>query len=107
MQMPDGTTANRNYIWLSDWQLENINHNYLLPVDLETYRQLQNHIAVPLLQVWLYATVHAGIFEKRYHDLCQILNITKYKHPSKIKEKLGAHSLAEIVRYAYRAGLID
>jgi hypothetical protein len=41
--MPDGTTADRNYIWLSDWQLENINHNHLLPIDLETYRQLQNH----------------------------------------------------------------
>ena len=58
-QMPDGSMADRNYVWLSEWQLENINHNHLLPVDLETYRQLQNHIAkalVPLLQVWLYAT---------------------------------------------------
>jgi len=66
-QMPDGTSADRNYVWLSEWQLENINDNPLLPVDLETYRQLQNHIAkalVPLLQVWLYATAHAGFFEK-------------------------------------------
>ena len=55
-QMPDGSTADCNYVWLSEWQLENINHNHLVPVDLETYRQLQNHIAkalVPLLQVWL------------------------------------------------------
>jgi hypothetical protein len=58
-QMPDGSRADRNYVWLSEWQLENINHNHLLPVDLETYRQLQNHIAkalVPLLQIWLYVT---------------------------------------------------
>jgi DNA-binding NarL/FixJ family response regulator len=32
---------------------------------------------------------------------------TVSNHLAKIKEKLGAHSLAEIVRYAYRAGLID
>jgi DNA-binding NarL/FixJ family response regulator len=32
---------------------------------------------------------------------------TVSNHVAKIKEKLGAHSLAEIVRYAYRAGLID
>ena len=102
-QMPDGTMADRNYIWLSEWQLENINHNHLLPVDLETYRQLQNHIAkalVPLLQVWLYATAHVGFFEKRYRDLCQILNITQYKHPSKIKEKLGP-SLNELQKHRY------
>ena len=91
-QMPDGSRADRNYVWLSEWQLENINHNHLLPVDLEIYRQLRNHIEkalVPLLQVWLYATSRAGFFEKRYHDVCQILNITQYKHTSKIKEKLG------------------
>lgn len=105
-QMPDGSRADRNYVWLSEWQLENINHNHLLPVDLETYRQLQNHIAkalVPLLQVWLYATVHAGVFEKRYRDLCQILNITQYKHPSKIREKLGP-SLNELQKHGYLSG---
>ena len=105
-QMPDGTLADQNYVWLSEWQLENINHNHLLPLDLETYRQLKNHIAkalVPLLQVWLYATLQAGFFEKRYRDLCQILNITEYKHTSKIKEKLGP-SLDELQRHRYLAG---
>ena len=105
-QMPDGSRADRNYVWLSEWQLENINHNHLLPVDLETYRQLQNHIAkalVPLLQVWLYATSQVGFFEKRYRDLCQILNITQYKHPSKIKEKLGP-SLNELQKHRYLSG---
>ena len=98
--------ADQNYVWLSEWQLENINHNHLLPVDLETYRQLKNHIAkalVPLLQIWLYATAQVGFFEKRYRDLCQILNITQYKHPSKIKEKLGP-SLNELQKHRYLSG---
>ncbi len=55
---------------------------------------------MPLLQVWLYATSQVGFFEKRYRDLCQILNITQYKHPSKIKEKLGP-SLNELQRHRY------
>ncbi|MFN8009052.1 MAG: hypothetical protein U0V70_18890 [Terriglobia bacterium] len=102
-QMPDGKVADQNYIWLSEWQLENINRNYLLPIDLETYRQLKNHIAkalVPLLQVWLYASLQVGFFEKRYRDLCQILNVTEYKHFSKISEKLGP-SLNELKKYRY------
>jgi hypothetical protein len=44
MEMPDGSTAERNYVWLSDWQIENINNNYLMPIDFETYRKLRNHI---------------------------------------------------------------
>ena len=64
-----------------------INHNFLLPIDLETYRKLKNHISkalVPLLQVWLFASHKAGSFEKRYDELCEILNLQKYKAPSLI-----------------------
>jgi hypothetical protein len=103
--MPDGTTADRNYVWLSEWQLENINGNYLLPIDLETYRKLKNHIAkilVPLLQVWLYASRAEGRFEKRYSELCQILDITFHKHLSLIKRQLEP-SLTELQRYGYLA----
>jgi two-component system invasion response regulator UvrY len=32
---------------------------------------------------------------------------TVSNHLAKIKEKLGAHSLADVVKYAYRSGLID
>jgi hypothetical protein len=105
-EMPDGTVAAMNYVWLSDWQLENINNNHLLPVDLEAYRKLKNHIAkalVPLLQIWLYATREGGSFEKRYRDLCQILNICQYQHLSKIREKLGP-SLEELKEHCYLAG---
>lgn len=58
-ELSDGKIADKNYVWLSEWQLQNINANHLLPIDLEAYRELKNHISkalVPLLQVWLYAT---------------------------------------------------
>lgn len=102
-EMPGGGVADKNYIWLSEWQLENINNSHLLPIDYETYKQLKNHIAkalVPLLQIWLYATRDEGYFEKRYDELCQHLNIRQYHHVSKIKEKL-APALNELKSYSY------
>lgn len=104
-EIEPGVIADRNYIWFSDWQLQNINNNYLIPVDLETYRQLKNHIAktlVPLLQVWLFASRVDGCFEKRYDELCQILSIRQYQYLSRVKEQLGP-SLNELQQHGYLA----
>lgn len=102
-ELDDGTTADKNYVWLSDWYLENINAYYLLPIDFDTYKQLKNNIAkalIPLLQIWLYASREQGVFEKRYDEICQILNIAQYSYPSKIKEKI-APSLNELIKQDY------
>jgi hypothetical protein len=104
--LPDGAVADKNYVWLSDWQLENINSNYLLPIDLDTYRKLRNQIAkilVPLLQVWLYASRAEGRFEKRYPELCEILDIVCHKHLSLIRRQLEP-SLLELTEHGYLAG---
>ena len=103
--LPDGTVADQHYVWLSEWQMENINSNYLLPIDIDTYRQLKNQIAkilVPLLQVWLYATRAEGRFEKRYTELCQILDIANHKPLSLIRRQLEP-SLAELTHHGYLA----
>jgi Replication initiator protein A len=105
MEVAEGKIADMNYVWLAPWQRENIAANYQLPIDFETYCQLRNHIAkalVPLLQIWLYTSIRAGHFEKSYTDLCQLLNIRRYEHLSKIKEVL-APSLDELVRAGYLA----
>jgi hypothetical protein len=104
-ELPDGKVADKNYVWFSDWQLQNINSNHLLPIDLEAYRELKNHIAkalVPLLQIWLYATRNEGFFEKRYDELCQILNIQHYRYLSLILRTLGP-SLDELKEFGYIA----
>lgn len=102
-ELEDGTIADKNYVWLSDWYLENLNSYYLLPIDFEAYKQLNNHVAkalIPLLQIWLYASRELGRFEKRYSDICQTLNISQYKHLSDIKRKFG-DSLDELVEHQY------
>lgn len=104
-ELPDGTVADKNYIWLSEWQLENINNNYVLPIDFETYKSLKNYISkalVPILQVWLYTSQEEGAFEKRYDEFCQYLNVRQYDHLSKIKEKLSP-ALDELVAHGYIA----
>jgi len=104
-ELPDGKMADKNYVWFSDWQLQNINSNYLLPIDLEAYRELKNHIAkalVPLLQIWLYATRDEGVYEKKYAELCQILNIQQYKYLSLIRRTLEP-SLNELKQVGYIA----
>jgi hypothetical protein len=95
----DGAVADRNYVWLSSWQLENLNHNYVLPIDLGEYQRLKSPIAkalVPLLYVWFYASTNS--VQKRYTDLCQLLSIRSYPQISRAKEKLspGLTELAEV-----------
>ncbi len=102
-ELSDGRRADKNYIWFSEWQLQNINNNHLLPIDLEAYRELKNHIAkalVLLLQVWLYATRRDGVYEKRYDELCQFLNIQRYRYKSLIRRTLGP-SLDELKQFGY------
>jgi hypothetical protein len=104
-ELSDGKVADKNYVWFSDWQIQNINNNHLLPIDLEAYRELKNHIAkalVPLLQIWLYATRREGVYEKRYDELCQFLNIQRYRYESLIKRTLGP-SLDELKQFGYLA----
>lgn len=102
-ELEDGSVSDRHYVWLSNWQLENINTNHLLPIDFEAYKKLKSHIGkalVPMLQVWLFASVEKGSCEKRYDELCQYLNISQYQHLSKIKEKLGP-ALEELKSHSY------
>jgi hypothetical protein len=101
--LPDGTVAQRNYVWLSEWQLNNINSNFTLPIDIEVYRRLRNHIAkalVPHLQIWLYTSRSDGCFVKRYDQLCQLLGLREQKHASRIRQQLGP-SLDELREHAY------
>lgn len=102
-QMADGSTAETNYVWLSDWQLANINNYYQISVDRNAYLGLKFDIGKALavaLQVWLYASEHRGYFAKKYEDLCEFLSITKHKYRSKILRQLQA-PLDELVEVGW------
>ena len=103
-EMEDGQIADRIYVKVSDWLLENFENNYVLPIDYELYRELRFPIAkalVPLFQIWFYAARRNHFqpkIEKRYKELSELLGIRPAKHLSKIKETLEP-SLQELKQY--------
>lgn len=92
--LDDGTKAEENYVWFSEWQLKNINSNKsFVRVDLAEYFKVKNTLAkalIPVLQNWFYPDMvrELGYFEKRYDAFCQFFKTTQYNYLSKIKEKL-------------------
>jgi hypothetical protein len=92
-------------VYLSEWQLNNLNHGYLLPLDFNAYVQLRRDISKALfghLSVWFYASRGQDI-EKKYRDLCELLSVRAYPHVSKAKAVL-APSLDELVSIRYLSG---
>lgn len=101
-ELTDGTRSEHYQVYLSQWQLTNLNEGYLLPLDFNAYLRLRRDISKALfghLSVWFYASRGQAI-EKRYEDLCQLLNIRAYPHLSKASSVL-APSLDELVDIGY------
>ncbi len=99
--LDDGSVANCNYVWLSEWGIDNL--QTVVPIDLVTYSKLKNQTAkllVPHLQVWLYASRNQNIFRKNYVQFCALLGITQYSSKSKVIEKL-APAMSELGKYEY------
>lgn len=89
-ERPDGTRADEYEVYLSRWQLQNINSGYLLQMDLNAYLELRRDIGKALfghLHVWFYAS-RGRTIEKDYNDFCELLHIKAWPHLSKIKQIL-------------------
>jgi hypothetical protein len=89
-ELHDGTRSEFYQVYLSQWQLTNLNQGYLLPLDFNAYLKLKRDIAKALfghLSVWFYASRGQPV-EKKYPDLCQLLNIRAYPHLSKARSVL-------------------
>ena len=90
-ELHDGTRSEFYQVHLSQWQLTNLNQGYLLPLDFNAYLKLKRDIAKALfghLSVWFYASRGQSV-EKKYPDLCQLLNVCAYPHLSKARAVLG------------------
>jgi hypothetical protein len=101
-QLSDGSRSEFYQVYLSQWQLTNLNQGYLLPLDFNAYLRLRRDIAKALfghLSIWFYASRGQAI-EKKYEDLCQLLNIRAYPHLSKARSVLQP-SLEELTNIGY------
>jgi len=101
-EMAEGKVADCNYVWLSAWQIENINTNFLLPLDLQEYLSLKNDLAKGLLfhlNVWFYASRGAPV-EKRYDRFCELLGIKMRTAVSLIRQAFDP-GMSELVGLGY------
>ena len=101
-QLHDGSRSEFYQVYLSHWHLTNLNQGYMLPLDFNAYLRLTRNIAKALfghLSIWFYAS-RGQVVEKRYQDLCQLLNIRAYPHLSKAHSVL-APSLDELITIGY------
>ena len=101
-ELSDGSRSDFYQVYLSQWQLTNLNQGYLLPLDFNAYLQLKRDISKALfghLSVWFYASRGQNV-EKKYADLCKLLNIRAYPHLSKARSVLEP-SLQELVEIEY------
>ena len=100
--LEDGSKADCNNVWMSVWQLENINADYVFPVDMTDYLSLRNDIAKALLShlvSWFFAT-QGRPFEKRYDILCSLLGISPRPTAALIRQAFNP-SMNELIKLGY------
>lgn len=89
--LPNGETADTNYLFLSSWYLENINARHMKPLDYTYYRSLRSRVAgrlYELLGVKFYGMGSHPYIRYRYSTLCQLLPLVRQRKASNAKQNL-------------------
>lgn len=93
-ELPDGTIADTNYIYLGSKYVENINNGYVKPIDYKFYKALNSNISrrlYELLGVKFYPIfrkqVEFDYIRYQYDTLCDLIPLKKQKHLSYIKRQ--------------------
>lgn len=89
--LPDGSTADTNYLWLSQWYLDNLNSLFTAPLDHELWRYLekQSPIASRLYE-FLLINFYSGAPQLRinYPRLAQFLPVRPERYFSRAQQQL-------------------
>jgi len=88
-EQDDGTIAERNEVWLSDWYLRNWNAKYTAPIDFDIWQLLHKRspIASRLYEYLLYGNRHPEL-AIRYTVLATLLPVRVHSYLSKAKQQL-------------------
>jgi hypothetical protein len=93
-ELPDGTIADTNYVFLNSKYLDNINNGYVKPIDYNFYRELKSNISRRLYE--LLGVKFYPIFQKNidikfirylYDNLCELVPLKRQKYLSLIRQQ--------------------
>lgn len=100
--MSRGNRQEMYEVYVEDWLLENLNHRYVILLDLNAYKRLNRPTARGIFNhLYNFFSASDGrTVEKNYADLCAVLHQAVYTRPSKIKYTIGK-SLDELVEIKY------
>jgi hypothetical protein len=89
--LADGSKADSNLMWISDWYLENLNAMFSAPIDYELWRFLdaRSPIASRLYE-FLLLNFYSGspVLRINYETLAQFLPVTRERYRSTAKRQL-------------------
>lgn len=90
-ELPDGSMADANYLWLADWYLANLNHMFTAPLDYQLWRHLEDKSPIASrLYEFLLINFYSGVPKLRinYEKLAQFLPVRAEKYRSDAKRQL-------------------
>jgi len=91
--LPDGRTADANYLWLSDWYLDNLNALFTAPLDYSLWRQLDERSPIASrLYEFLLLNFYSGapLLRINYETLAQFLPVRPERYLSDARRQLEA-----------------
>jgi hypothetical protein len=94
-ELPDGTIADNNYVFLNEWYMNNLNAKFIVQLENEYYLKLLKKptaarlYEVTALDFLLNANSKRASSLFRYSDLCCYFPMNRQKHLSVIKKTLG------------------
>lgn len=86
----NGEMVETSAVWLAPYYKKTFAAGYIRPVDLELHNSLQTYTAkhlYPMLETGFHASGDKG-YSKSYSDLCEDLELKRYKHRSRVAEQL-------------------
>ena len=106
--LPDGSVADQNYLWLSDWYRQNLDAYFSAPLDFALWKHLEARSAIAsrlyeFLLVNFYSDAPALQFN--YETLTQYLPIKSEKYLSSARRQLG--SAFELLQKSAIVGKVD
>jgi hypothetical protein len=91
--MPDNeTVADKNFLWLADWYVANINSLYCSPIDFALWQRLDDVSPIASRLYEFFTFNFSGdwqTFPIDYEKLARFLPVAPEKHLSQIKKQLG------------------